>query len=526
MSAFSYPRFAYRRSPDQVVRKPATHRLVIVGAGPVGLTLALDLAQRGIAVVILDEDDTVSMGSRGLCYAKRTLEIWDRLGVAEPILAKGVTWQRGKVFFGDRLAYDFDLLPEGGYRFPAFVNLQQYWMEKFLVDVAQAHPSIDLRWRHRVTGVTPQHDHVDMAIDTPDGTYTIQAEWLIACDGTRSQVRRSLGLDFIGQVFQDRFLIADVEFDMDWPTERRFWFDPPFHHGHSSLVHKQADGQWRVDFQLGWDADPELEKTPERIIPRLRGMFGTARDFTIHWASVYTFQCRRLEKFRHGRIIFAGDAAHQVSPFGARGANSGVQDADNLGWKLALVLAGEAPDALLDSYDAERVFAADENIRHATRSTDFISPKGAAALAYRDAVLELARDLPFARRLVNSGRLSTASIYSNSPLNTSDDHDWDGGVTPGAALPDAPVDSDWLLQRFQRGGFTLLNFTSHRPPPGASLPLITLPPTGLAAERFAAGDGTTILVRPDQHVAARWRDFDHDKIRRALRRALGHGSQR
>ena len=258
----------------------------------------------------------------------------------------------------------------------------------------------------------------------------MEADWLVACDGANSDLRRMVGAAFTGQAFHDRFLIADVVMKAGFPPERWFWFDPPFHRGQSVLLHKQCDDVWRIDFQLGWDADPEAEKQPERVIPRIRAMLGEDVPFELEWVSVYQFACRRIDRFRHGRVLFAGDAAHQVSPFGARGANSGVQDADNLAWKLALVATGQADASLLDSYHDERALAADDNLRQSTRSTDFITPKSATSRHLRDAVLELAADEPFARRLVNSGRLSTPTPYLDSPLNTADEDRFDGLMRP------------------------------------------------------------------------------------------------
>ncbi len=229
---------------------------------------------------------------------------------------------------------------------------------------------------------------------------------MVAADGARSPTRAMMGLDFAGRVFEDRFLIADVVMRGDYPTERLFWFDPPFHDGRSALLHRQPHDVWRIDLQLGWQADPEHEKRPEVVRPRIARMLGHDA-FELAWVSVYTFQCRRLDRFRHGRVIFAGDSAHQVSPFGARGANSGIQDAENIAWKLAETLAGRAPDRLIDTYDVERSAAADENILNSTRATDFIAPRSAGAQVMRDAVLTLAAHAPFARRMVNSGRLST-----------------------------------------------------------------------------------------------------------------------
>jgi len=326
------------------------------------------------------------------------------------LLDKGVVWNRGRVFFGDRQVYDFDLLPDAGHAFPAFVNLQQYYLEEWLVEACLATGLVELRWKHKAVGLTNIADGATVSVDTASGRYDLHADWLLAADGARSFVRETLGLPFVGKVFRDRFLIADVTMQAAFPPERWFWFDPPFHQGGSVLLHRQADNVWRIDFQLGWDADPDVERDPDRVRARVRAMLGPDVDFELEWISIYTFRCRRLERFRHGRVIFLGDAAHQVSPFGARGGNAGVQYADNLCWKLDLVLRGAAPDALLDSYEAERVPANDENILNSTRSTDFITPKNAAARAYRDAALELAAEFPFARSLVNSGRLSRPAV--------------------------------------------------------------------------------------------------------------------
>ena len=400
--------YAYVRSLDQDSATPVRHPVVVVGAGPVGLSLAIDLAQRGQKVLLLDNDDRLSTGSRAICFAKRTLEIWDKLGVGPAMCSKGVQWNIGKVFFQDSLLYQFDLLPEPGHQRPAFINLQQYYAEAYLALRAAELPNIEIRWKNSVAAADNNADGVRLGIDTPDGRYNIQADHVAACDGSRSPLRALLGQESRGRVFRDRFLIADVKMAADFPAERWFWFDPPFHRHQSVLLHRQPDGVWRIDFQLGWDADPEEEKKPERIKPRvdamLRQALGHEVDYELQWASVYTFACLRMENFRHGRVLFAGDSAHGVSPFGARGANSGVQDAENLAWKLDLVLNGQAPDALLSSYAREREAAADENLLNSTRATDFITPKSEVSRLFRDAVLDLAGEFAFARRIVNSGR--------------------------------------------------------------------------------------------------------------------------
>jgi 3-(3-hydroxy-phenyl)propionate hydroxylase len=535
---YTNPRFAYRRSPDQQAEKAARHPVVIVGAGPVGIAAAIDLGLRGIRTVLLDDNDTVSVGSRAVCHAKRTLEILDRYGCGDAVVDRGVRWNLGKVFFGERKVYEFNLQAEAGHRRPAFINLQQYHFEELLLNRLAEIGMADVRWRNKVVAVANRPDGVELEVDTPDGRYRLHADWLIAADGAKSAVRNALDLDFRGRVFHERFLIADVVMTADFPAERWFWFDPPFHRNQSALLHRQADNVWRLDFQLGEHADPELEKQPERVIPRVRAMLGPDRDFELEWVSVYTFQCRRMESFRHGRVLFAGDAAHLVSPFGARGANSGIQDVDNLAWKLQRVLRGESPETLLDSYNRERVLAADENILNSTRSTDFISPKNQASLVVRNAVLALAEHCPFARTLVNSGRLSMPSVYRESDLNTPDNVEFAGTLCPGAPCADAPVSVDgaqsWLVDRLGEAcnrGFALLLFQDEAAVaetiPGITTLRVTRSPgadslhdaDGHAYQRYDARDGTCYLIRPDQHVAGRWRSYDVPAIRSALARA-------
>ncbi|MES3015178.1 MAG: FAD-dependent oxidoreductase, partial [Pseudomonadota bacterium] len=457
---FQALRFEHLRHTDQDASEPAHHPVVVVGAGPVGLTLAIDLAQRGVRVVLLDNDNTLATGSRAICFAKRTLEIFDRLGCGQRMVDKGVSWNVGKVFFRDAQVYQFDLLAEAGHSRPAFINLQQYYVEGYLAQRAAELPLIDLRWKHKVVGIEQHADHALLTIETPDGPYALRAGHVVACDGSRSTLRELTGQQSTGRVFRDRFLIADVKMKLDRPAERWFWFDPPFHPKQSVLLHMQPDGVWRIDFQLGWDADPEVEKRPENVIPRVKALLAssTMKDaqFDLEWASVYTFACTRMAHFRVGRVLFAGDAAHGVSPFGARGANSGVQDADNLAWKLAAVLGGHAREALLDTYAQEREFAADENIKHSTRATDFITPKSEISRLFRDAVLDLSKQHAFARTLVNSGRLSTPATLDRSPLNTPDSAPFEGRMRPGAAATDAPVTraderQSWLLRELGDG---------------------------------------------------------------------------
>lgn len=534
--------YGYRPAIGSRAGETETVPILIVGAGPIGLAMALDLGRRGRRVVVLNALPFIPRGSKAICFSKRSLEIYDRLGVGDRLLEKGVVWEKGKVFWrGDPApVYEFDLLPVKHQKFPAFINIQQYYVEEYLLDAIAPLSNVEVRWRHELVGIAPRAGGAKAEIETPEGRYFIEADFVIACDGSKSTVRRLLGLDFEGRVFEDNFLIADVKFDQERPTERWFQFEPPYP-GYSSLIHKQPDGVWRLDFQLGRDIDKKEAIKPENVEPFVRGFLGDDIEFEFEWLSVYTFQCRRMRRFVHGRIIFAGDSAHLVSPFGARGCNGGMQDIDNLGWKLDRVLSGLSPESLLESYNDEATFVADENILNSTRSTNFMTPRTRMEKIFRDSVLELSRDFAFARPFVNSGRLSVAVPYSNSPLNTPDTDVFSAGPKAGATAIDAPLISDrgktWLLSRLG-DRFIALYFAdddagaaSLQADLGDDIQVVQIAQSGpaaksrlvdaegLARSRFGAQDGACYLVRPDQHVAGRWLKADSAKIRRAHERA-------
>jgi len=552
LPSYAYEPYPYRTPPELQGAKGRRWPVVVVGAGPVGLAAAIDLALHDVDVLLLDDNNVVSIGSRAICWSKRTLEIMDRLGCGERMARKGVTWKVGRLYHREREIYSFDLLPETGHKRPAFVNLQQYYVEQYLVERAcELAERIELRWENRIVGLEQLGDHVRLAVQTPDGRYHVEAAYVLAADGAKSPMRSLLGLDFVGRVFEERFLITDVITEVDLPNERWFWFEPPFDEGQSALLHRQPDNMYRIDLQLGPEADPKAEKQDERVIPRIKAVLGETTPFELEWVSVYTFQCRRLERFVHDRVIFVGDAAHIVSPFGARGGNGGIQDVDNLVWKLALVLGGEAPCGLLETYDEERIHGADENIRASARATNFMTPKSDAERLFRDSVLALARDFPFARRLVNSGRLSVPCSLAGMRLQTPDDGEIEGPMVPGTACADAPVAdakgrSGWLLDRLG-GAFIVLHFGGPGEPPPDLRGLGNLRPKlrvvhvdghesasaagetvidieGYARARYGGAPGVTYLIRPDQHVAARFASYDPDAMRRALDRATLRGA--
>lgn len=530
--------YPYEKVGDQDAPTPKRHTVVIVGGGPVGMSLALDLGKKGIDVLVLDDHDGVGKGSRAICFAKRTLEICDRLGCGDPMVEKGVVWNLGRVFRDEKEIYTFDLLPEEGHKRPAFINLQQPYFEQFVVQEIRKQQAdgalIEIRGRNCVTELTQHEDHTVLDVDTPDGPYRLAGDYVVACDGAGSPTRRALGLGFEGRVFEDNFLIADIRMNADFPVERRFWFNPPFNRGQTALMHKQPDDVWRLDFQLGWDIDRQAELDPVRIGERVSAMIGEDIEFELVWSSIYTFRCCTMKDYRHGRVFFAGDSAHQVSPFGARGANGGMHDIDNLGWKLAAVAKGLAPDALLDTYHEERKFGALENIKNSSRSADFLTPRNPAHELFRNAVLDLVEDFEFARPMVNSGRLSMPCTYKVSSLNTEDALPRGPDRTqPGSPLSDAPLADGFLLDALP-AGFSLLALNCDVPATVTAaevdVPVLSLTRADdangyLAARYLGEAPAAVYLIRPDQHIAARWDGFDSDAVASAVTTCLAGGIQ-
>lgn len=496
--------------------------IVIVGGGPIGLALAIDLSKQGHKVVVLQKHSFIAAGSKAICYSKSSLDILDRLGVGQQLVARGICWDVGKVFWGAQREpiYQFDMLPVKNQKMPGFVNLQQYLVEELLVERALETGKVEIRWGHEVVGAKPRGQGVELDVRTGTGLYSQCANWVVACDGSKSTIRSLLGLDFEGRAFEDNFLIVDIRMEADRPSERWFWFDPPFNPGRTALLHKQPENVWRLDFQLGWEIDRAAAVKPENVDPMIRGMLGQDVNYEPVWYSIYTFQCRRMANFVHGPVIFAGDAAHLVSPFGARGCNGGFSDVANLAWKLDLVVRGAAPVSLLETYNEEATFAADENILHSTRATDFITPKGEPATVLRNAALSLAKDHTFAQRFVNSGRLSTPAHYRSSRLNTPDRDDWDGcGVPPGAPAIDAPLADGWLLELLQGKLVFLTNGSQATAPAGVQvIDIAVLPRSEAVKDRYALEPGAGTLLRPDQYVAARWKQPVPEDVQDATNR--------
>lgn len=424
---YALPTYEFETPPELRGDACPIYPVVIVGGGLGGLTLGVDLLQRGVPVVLIDEDNTVGVrgaSSRGICYAQKSLEIFARLGIYERIAAKGVQWQVGRTLDGMDEVYRFDLRDNAANNAsvqPPFINIQQYYIEWYLVErflaLAPTVAGSSLRWQSTVTGCTQTADAASLTVSTPQGDYALQAVWLIDASGVNSRIRNGFNLPINGIKGEDRWCISDVRFKTEPAAERWTWIQAPFNDNRAVWQHLMADGVWRLDYQMAADTDMAVAAREDVVTERLKRQFGEDVDFELMWVGPYGYRSQMLDSFQHGRVLFVGDVAHVMSPFGARGGNSAIQDADNLGWKLAAVLQGAAAPTLLASYSDERVAAAQENIEITRRTMRFLSPKAGAQTLLRSAVLGLAKTQPFARSLVNTGRMSVANAYLASRLN-------------------------------------------------------------------------------------------------------------
>lgn len=501
-----------------------TPRVVVAGGGPVGLVAALALARDGIASTVLEADADVCEGSRAICISRRSLQILDRLGVAAPFMAKGLGWTEGRSYLGAAEVFHLRMPHGDADRFPPFINLQQYHAERFLADACARTGLVDLRWNNRVTGMRADATGVTLAVDSRGAAETLRADWLIAADGARSFVReQGLGLQLKGASFERRYLIADIALACDWPVERKVWFDPVSNPGSTVIMHRQPDDVWRVDYQLlpHEDADDELreDKVRARIAAHL-DMVGLHASWRLLWRSLYRAHTLSLDDYVHGRVIFAGDAAHLVPIFGVRGLNSGIEDAHNLAWKLALILRGFAPERLLASYSEERRAACLENIASATKSTWFMSPPSDGFTLARDAVLELAVDHPSFRVLIDP-RQSAPHRYRSAAIGAG------GSALVGLPLPELRLADGRHLHDLVGAGFAVLSFGELGPAAvreqdlsGLRYRAVTIPAGERCAQALDMRTGDRLLIRPDGYVAGHMPAEESDVMRMMSRIGL------
>jgi 2-polyprenyl-6-methoxyphenol hydroxylase-like FAD-dependent oxidoreductase len=497
--------------------------VLVVGAGPVGLATALLLARWQVPSIVLEASSRPdSVGSRAICFQRDVLEIFDRIGCAEPMVAEGVTWTTGRTYYRDHELFSVSFpAPETG-ALPPWINISQASVENYLRRRVADEPLIDIRYGYVVTGLRQYADRVEADADGPGSPVTLAGSHLVGADGPRSAVRKLLGIGFPGQSFADQFLIADIRADLPFPSERRFHFDPKWNPGRQVLVHHCPDSTWRIDWQVPADFDLAAERRSGALDARIRKIAGD-RSYEIVWLSAYRFHERVAESFQSGRVFLAGDAAHLFAPFGARGLNSGIQDAENIAWKIGFVRRGWAGPWLLDSYTLERRAAALENLRVTRATMEFLVPQTPEQARHRRTVLERAITDASARAAIDSGKLAEPFCYATSPLTTP------GTVGAGVLCPDGPCRAAGVLTRLRRllgHGFVVLTERPAELPVPAGFPvrhyaLSGIDVDGALRRALHATDQSVHLIRPDGHLAAVLPRPDPGALAAALSRAVG-----
>lgn len=528
--------------PAIAVSSRAAAPVTIVGGGPVGMALALDLARQGVASIVLEADKAVCDGSRAICLSRRTLEILDRLGALQPFMAKGLPWTSGRSFHEDTLMYRFTMPHDDDQRLPPMINLQQYYIETFLAEEIARRPHlIDMRWGTEVVASSDQGNQVVLTAQADGKDYELKADFVAACDGARSTMRSAMGLKMSGVSYEGRYVIADIRIKVDLPTERLAWFDPPSNPGRTLLMHRQPDDLWRIDYQMLEGETTEDMTRTEALLPVIQAhldMMKIDAPWELVWKSSYRASAISLDRYTHGRVMFLGDAAHLVPIFGVRGLNSGFDDAFNLGWKLAAVVHGSAPETILSTYSQERRAAWQTNVTNALKSTDFMSPPTRGFTLMRDAALRAGRYDAGLAALVNP-RQSSAIVYEGSALTMRDIDTFAGVAMLGGPLPECPLtDRDGgrtHLTQFLRDRFVLLVFADDESADAYAdigeldvVPIVSTAnqATGAAgvirdadgrfAALFDARPGNAFLVRPDGHLCARWRAPDPTSVIHAI----------
>ena len=420
-SGYKLPEYPFVAPPEVASGQVGHEQIVIVGGGIAGLTLGCALARLGVRAVLLDEDNTVGVkgaSSRGICYTQKSLEIFNRLGIYPRIAAKGIQWSVGRTFAGQDEVYSFDLRQQSAYNLssqPPFINIQQFYIEGFLVERIHELGDVELRWKNRVTAFEQNAQGALLTVETPAGAYRLRADHVIDATGSRSPFHKWVGATLTGKKGDDRWCIADVRFKTRPPGERHTWIEAPFNENRAVWQHLMGDDVWRIDYQMAPDADPAYVSREDVVRERLARQFGPDAGVEIVWVGPYAYRSECIDRMRHGRVFFLGDAAKVVSPFGARGGNTGIADADNLAWKLAAVLRRQGSPALLDTYHDERHEAARQNVQVTNRTARFLRPADGIERTFRNAAISLARQHLFARSLINTGRMAVANTYTGSP---------------------------------------------------------------------------------------------------------------
>lgn len=489
--------------------------VLIVGAGPTGLSLACQLIRYGVDFVIVDAKETTTPHSKAIGVQARTLEIYEQVGLAEPLIAQGAAAVKGRMVVGGEVRgeIEFGELGKGLSPYPYVLIVEQGRHEKILHDFIRRNGR-EVRWLTKLESFAQAGAGVSAVVRGADGSgETIEAKYLVGCDGAKSFVRHTLGLKFEGSTFERMFYVADVRLEWKFPHDALTIFLMR----NNLLVFFPMVGEkrWRIVGTFPEEfAKDEGEALYEEIEEQVKKDAGLDLDITgVNWFSTYKVHSRHVEKFSEGRCFLAGDAAHIHTPAGAQGMNTGIQDAYNLAWKLAFVLKGALGEKILESYNEERLENAENLLKTTDRFFNLVASPEPVLAYLRTHVFPYVAGLAFQIEAVNKfvfPRVSQTGInYRHSSLS-----EGGGGfkVKAGDRMPYFQVEGASVYERLRAPKFHLLAFTDGREDfrtlkaelesrYAELIDFDAVPLDRQALEIFGADKPFYLLLRPDNHVA-------------------------
>ncbi len=488
--------------------------IIIIGAGPTGLSLACQLIRHGIDFVLVEKNDTVTPFSKAIGVQARTLEIYDQIGLAKPAIERGTIASRVRLIEGGELRGEMNLGNFGKdlSQYPYMLMLEQSKNEELLYEFVRSHGR-DVRWNTELESFSQDATGVTAQMKTPSGeSETIRGKFLAGCDGASSPVRQRLGLTFGGSTFERLFYVADARVDWDFPHDAL----------HVCLAKEvfvaffpmKGEHRYRVVGTFPESKNEEQgEVVYEEIEREIKEQAKLKLELSdVRWFSLYKVHSRRVNKFSEGRCFLAGDSAHIHSPAGAQGMNTGIQDAYNLAWKLALVVKGIAGEELLDTYNEERLANAQRLLESTDRMFELAAGSNWLMSFIRTTIFPPVAGFVASLESVSKRvfpLISQIGInYRNASLSEHTDDERD--VKAGDRLPYFLVDGESIFDKLNEPKFHLLIFSNRNHEDvckefldqfGTLADCLVIPMSAGVTEIFETEDEFSVFLRPDNYIA-------------------------